>query len=160
MSIVLHTALCLALQTAGDAAMRVDWSTAVGSDSAIADVRREYVRAVNSGEGLPESFFTADALAAKGPGPFLAGAAALAAPSRAASSDGNRITLTLVPRRYTINGDKGAETGTFIETVSDGEHVDSVEGLYVTIYSRTPEGRWQIAMEVRATGTRAPLTAW
>ena len=160
MSIVLHTALCLALQMAGDAAMRVDWSTAVGSDSAIADVRREYVRAVNSGRGLPESFFTNDALAARGAGPFLAGAAALAAPSHAASADGSRITLTLVPRRYRINGDKGAETGTFIETVSDGGQVDSVEGLYVTIYSRTADGRWQIAMEVRATGTRAPIAAW
>ena len=160
MSIVLHTALCLALQIPGDAAMRVDWSAALGSDTAIADLRRDYVRAVNSGQGLPESFFTADALAAKGAGPFLAGAAALAAPSRAAAPDGNRITLTLVPRRYAISGDKGAETGTFVETVTDGRRVDSVEGLYVTIYSRTPDGRWQIAMEVRATGSRPAVAAW
>ena len=160
MSFVLHTALCFALQTAGDAAMRVDWSTAVGIESAIADVRREYVRAVNSGQGLPESFFTNDALATRGTGPFLAGAAALAAPSRAVPADGNRITLTLVPRRYAISGDKGAETGTFIETVSDGQHIASVEGLYVTIYSRTTDGRWQIAMEVRATGSRAPIATW
>lgn len=160
MSIVLHTALCLALQTAGDAAMRVDWSTAVGSDSAIAEVRREYVRAVNSGQGLPESFFTDDALAARGAGPFLTGAAALAAPSHAVSADGNHITLTLVPRRYAINGDKGAETGTFIETLTDGRQVNSVEGLYVTIYSRSADGRWQIAMEVRATGSRPPVASW
>jgi ketosteroid isomerase-like protein len=160
MSIVLHTALCLALQTAGDGAMRVDWSATVGADTAIANVRRDYVRAVNSGAGLPESFFTADALAARGTGSVLAGAAALAAPSRAVPAEGNRITLTLVPRRYAISGDKGAETGTFVETVSDGRRVDSVEGLYVTIYSRTPEGRWQIAMEVRATGSRSPIAVW
>jgi len=91
---------------------------------------------------------------------MLAGPAALAAPSRAVPADGNRITLTLVPRHYAISGDKGAETGTFVETVSDGRRVDSVEGLYVTIYSRTPDGRWQIAMEVRATGSRAPIAVW
>jgi ketosteroid isomerase-like protein len=160
MSFVLHTALCLALQTSGGAAMQVDWSTAVGADSAIADVRREYVRVVNSGEGLPESFFTNDALAARGAGPLLAGAAALAAPSRAMSMDGAHITLTLMPRRYAITGDKGAETGTFVETVSDGQRVESVEGLYVTIYSRSPDGRWKIAMDVRATGSRAPIAVW
>jgi ketosteroid isomerase-like protein len=160
MPFLLHAALCFALQTADDAAMRVDWSAAVGADSAIADVRRDYVRAVNSGEGLPESFFTSDALAARGTGPMIAGAAALAAPSRAVAADGSRITLTLVPRRYAISGDKGAETGTFLETVTDGRRVDSVEGLYVTIYSKTPDGRWQIAMEVRATGSRAPVAAW
>jgi ketosteroid isomerase-like protein len=159
MSIVLYSALCLALQTPGDA-MRVDWSAAVGSDSAIADVRRDYVRAVNSGQGLSETFFTTDALASRAPGAFLAGSAALAAPPGAAAPDGDRVTLTLVPRRYAISGDKGAETGTFIETVSDGRRVDSVEGLYVTIYSRTPDGRWQIAMEVRATGSRPAIAVW
>jgi ketosteroid isomerase-like protein len=160
MTFLLSAAMCLALQSPEDPAMRVDWSTAVGADSAIADVRRDYVRAVNSGEGLPESFFTADALATRGTGPMLAGPAALAAPSRAVPADGNRITLTLVPRHYAISGDKGAETGTFVETVPDGRRVDSVEGLYVTIYSRTPDGRWQIAMEVRATGSRAPIAVW
>ena len=160
MPFLLHVAVCLALQAPEDAAMRVDWSTAVGADSAIADVRRDYVRAVNSGGGLPESIFTADALAARGTGPMLTGAAALAAPSRAVPADGNRITLTLGPRHSAISGDKGAETGTFVETVSDGRRVDSVEGLYVTIYSRTPDGRWQSAMEGRATGARAPNAVW
>lgn len=160
MSFLLPVALALVLQTEDAAAMRVDWSTAVGADTAIANVRRDYVRAVNSGSGLPESIFTDDALAARGSGPFLTGAAALAAPSRAASADTGHIMLTLVPRRYAINGDKGAETGTFVETVSDGRQVDSVEGLYVTIYSRRPDGRWQIAMEVRATGSRPPIAVW
>ena len=68
MPFLLHVALGLVLQTPEDAAMRVDWSAAVGADTAIADVRRDYVRAVNSGSGLPESIFTQDALAARGAG--------------------------------------------------------------------------------------------
>src|SRR6185437_5921334 len=66
MPFLLSIAVSFALQLPEDPSMRVDWSTAVGADSAIADVRRDYVRAVNSGDGLPESLFTADALAARG----------------------------------------------------------------------------------------------
>jgi ketosteroid isomerase-like protein len=142
-----------------DNVIHVDWSAAVGADSAIAGVRRDYVTAVNARDTKAEAFYAADAVAALSSGSIVNGAPALAERVRTAL-DGTPqgVTITLMPRRFVIDGVTGSETGTFLET--DSIQNRTVEGVYVTIYSRGPDGQWRIAMEVRTTGSRPPLAVW
>jgi ketosteroid isomerase-like protein len=162
MSAMLYAALCLALGQAPDeTAMRVDWSVAVGAHGAIADARRDYVRAVNAGQATAESLYTRDALGNDGgSGPMAARAAAFVARLHALAADRPAATITLVPHRFAHAENMGSETGTFVETRSRAGRSEIVEGLYVAVYSRGPDGRWRIAMEVRTTGSRAPLAVW
>ena len=144
-----------------DNVMHVDWSTAAGVESAIADVRRNYVTAINARDAKAEAFYAADAVAALSSGSIVNGAPALAERLRTAlNAESHGVTITLTPRRFVIDGATGSETGTFIETTSDDAQSRSVEGVYVTIYSRGADGQWRIAMEVRTTGSRAPLAIW
>ncbi len=129
---VLCAALCLALNTAqSDPAIRVDWSAAVGADSDVAAARRDFVRAVNAGDPAGDSFYMADAVGIT--------------PDRA-------HTLTLVPRRFDVDKDTAAETGTYTEAPANGGAA-IVEGLYVTVYRRGADNRWRVAMEVWTTGS-------
>jgi len=129
---VLCAALCLALNTAqSEPAIRVDWSAAVGADSDVAAARRDFVRAVNAGDPAGDSFYMADAVGIT--------------PDRA-------HTLTLVPRRFDVDKDTAAETGTYTEAPAGGGAA-IVEGLYVTVYRRGADNRWRVAMEVWTTGS-------
>ncbi len=130
---LLCAALCLVLNPAqSEDVIRVDWSAATGVESEVAAARRELVRAVNAGDPAPESFYTADALGM--------------------TPDRTHATLTLLPRKFDVGKDTASETGTYIETRSDGAR-KTVEGLYVTIYSRGGDNRWRVAMEVWTTGS-------
>jgi hypothetical protein len=129
---LLCAALCFVLNPAqSEGAIRVDWSAASGVETEVAAARRELVRAVNAG-GAAESFYTADALGM--------------------TPDPMHATLTLVPRRFDVGKDTASETGTYTETQVDGAK-KTVEGLYVTIYSRGGDNRWRVAMEVWSTGS-------
>jgi uncharacterized protein (TIGR02246 family) len=157
---MLCAALFLVLGPApSDNVMNVDWSAAAGVDSAIADVRRNYVTAINARDAKAEAFYAADAVAALSSGPIVSGAPALAERVRTAlDREPQGVTITLMPRRFIIDGATGSETGTFVET--DSVQNRTVEGVYVTIYSRSTDGQWRIAMEVRTTGSRPPLAVW
>jgi ketosteroid isomerase-like protein len=158
---MLCAALCLALGPApSDNLMHVDWSTAAGVDTAIADVRRDYVTAINAHDARAEAFYAADAVGALSSGPIVNGAPALTARLRTAlDANLQDVTITLTPQRFVIDGATGSETGTFVETTSAAQG-RTVEGVYVTIYSRGADGQWRIAMEVRTTGSRTPLAVW
>jgi uncharacterized protein (TIGR02246 family) len=144
-----------------DNILHVDWSTASGVDSAIADVRRNYVTAINARDAKAEAFYAPDAVAALSSGSIVNGAPALAERLRTAlDADPHGVTITLTPRRFIIDGATGSETGTFVESVADTAQSRTVEGVYVTIYSRGADGQWRIAMEVRTTGSRPPLAVW
>jgi uncharacterized protein (TIGR02246 family) len=144
-----------------DNVLHVDWSTAAGGDSAIADVRRNYVTAVNAHDAKAEAFYARDAVAALSSGSIVNGAPALAERLRTAlDAEQQGVTITLTPQRFIIDGATGSETGTFVETIADAGRTRTVEGVYVTIYSRGADGQWQIAMEVRTTGSRQPLAIW
>lgn len=159
---MLCAALCLALGPApSDNVMHVDWSTAAGVDTAIADVRRDYVTAVNAHDARAEAFYAPDAVAALSSGSIVNGAPALTARLRTAlDADLPGVTITLTPQRFVIDGATGSETGTFVETTAATPPGRAVEGVYVTIYSRGADGQWRIAMEVRTTGSRTPLAVW
>jgi ketosteroid isomerase-like protein len=130
---VLCAALCLALGSAqSEGVMRVDWSSAMGADSEVAAARRDFVAAVNAGDPAAESFYAPDAVAM--------------------TLDRAHRTFTLVPRRFDVGKDIGSETGTYVETRSEGAEHTTVEGLYVTIYTRGRDDRWRVAMEVWTTG--------
>jgi ketosteroid isomerase-like protein len=147
--------------TPSDNVMHVDWSTAAGGDTAIADVRRNYVTAVNARDAKAEAFYAADAVAALSSGSIVTGAPALAERLRTAlDTDQQGVAITLTPQRFVIDGATGSETGTFVETIADPVQSRTVEGVYVTIYSRGADGQWRIAMEVRTTGSRTPLAVW
>ena len=141
--------------------MHVDWSTAAGVDSPIADVRRAYVTAINARDARADAFYAPDAVAALSSGSIVNGAPALAERLRTAlDADQHGVMITLTPRRFVIDGATGSETGTFVETISDTSQSRTVEGVYVTIYSRAADGQWRIAMEVRTTGSKPPLAIW
>lgn len=130
---LLCAALCLVLNPAqSEGPIRVDWSAATGVESEVAAARREFVRAVNAGDPAAESFYMADAVGVT--------------PDRA------HATLTLVPRKFDVGKDTASETGTYVETRPEGAAA-TVEGLYVTIYSRGADNRWRVAMEVWTTGS-------
>jgi ketosteroid isomerase-like protein len=71
-----------------------------------------------------------------------------------------REAVTLRPRRFSSSATVASETGTFTETIADQAGTKSVEGVYLTIYSRRPGGPWRIALEARTTGHARPLVGW
>ena len=144
-----------------DGLMQVDWSAAAGADTAIADVRRDYVTAINARDKKAEVFYASDAVAALTSGSIVNGAPAVAERLRTAlDAEQSGVSITLTPRRFVIDGATGSETGTFVETRSGDGQGSTVEGVYVTIYSRGADGQWRIAMEVRTTGSKPPLAIW
>ena len=157
---MLCAALLLVLGPApSENVIHVDWSAAAGADSAIAGVRRDYVTAINARDAKAEAFYAADAVAVLSSGSIVNGAPALAERVRTAlDGQPQGVTITLMPRRFVIDGATGSETGTYLET--DSIQNRTVEGVYVTIYARGADGQWRIAMEVRTTGSRPPLAAW
>ncbi|NUR56754.1 MAG: nuclear transport factor 2 family protein [Acidobacteria bacterium] len=160
---MLCLALCLVLgPRSTDATIRVDWSAAAGTDSPIADVRRDYITAINARDRRADAFYASDAVAALTSGSIVTGAPALAGRLRTAleQDTAGGVTITLTPTRFMIDGATGSEIGTFTETRPDLTGSHSVEGVYVTIYSRGADGQWRIAMEARTTGSRPPLAIW
>jgi ketosteroid isomerase-like protein len=145
----------------GDHIVHVDWSSAAGGGSAIADVRRNYVTAINARDARADVFYAPDAVAALSSGSIVNGAPALAKRLRSAlDTEQHGVTITLTPQRFVMVGATGSETGTFVETLADATTTRKVEGVYVTIYARGSDGQWRIAMEVRSTGSRPPLAIW
>lgn len=130
---LLCAALCLTLGSPqSDVVMRVDWSTAMGAGSQVAAARRAFVAAVNAGDPSADAFYAPDVVAM--------------------TLDRAHRTFTLVPRRFDVGKDTASETGTYVETRSEGMQSATVEGLYVTIYTRGRDERWRVAMEVWTTG--------
>jgi len=160
---MLYLALCLALgPRSTDATIRVDWSAAAGTDSPIAAVRRDYITAINARDQRADAFYAPDAMAALTSGSIVSGAPEVAGHLRTALEQEatSAVTITLTPTRFVIDGGTGSEVGTFTETRTEPAGTHTVEGVYVTIYSRGGDGQWRIAMEVRTTGSRAPLAVW
>ncbi len=159
---MLCLALCLVLgPRSTDATIRVDWSAAAGTDSPIADVRRDYITAINARDQRADAFYAPDAMAALTSGSIVSGAPEVSGRLRTAlAQETSDVTITLTPTRFVVDGGTGSEIGTFTETRLEPAGTHTVEGVYVTIYSRGGDGQWRIAMEVRTTGSRPSLAAW
>jgi ketosteroid isomerase-like protein len=137
--------------------VRVDWSRAVAGETDITALRGEYVSAVNARDiDRASDLYTSDALAMLDDG-MVRGAQAI---GRRLTGLTSGASVTLVPQRISSAGNVASETGTFTETLSGPNGVSSVEGVYVTIYSRIPNGGWRIALEVRTTGRWPALAVW
>ena len=159
---LLDAAFCLALWTASapPSLIRVDWSAAAGVDAPIATVRKDYVTVFNVRPDAVGSMYTADAVAILADGEHVGAPGASTRQSNDAAVPLPSVTVTLTPRRFVVSGDTGSEAGTFVETSLTGDRSTTVEGMYVTIYARTADGQWRIAMEVRTRGGRPPLGSW
>jgi uncharacterized protein (TIGR02246 family) len=148
--------LTLPVQDANEA-VQVDWSRSAFTDPAITALRSEYIAAVNSSdERRVSALYTPDALARLSDGSLLRGADTIASRLR------NRppAVVTVIPRRIVAETTVASETGTFTETLQEPHGTRTVEGIYVTIYSRGADGLWRIAMEVRTTGSTPSITVW
>lgn len=157
---VLCAALFLTLLPAPptEEVVRVDWSHVLAGDTDITALRVLYASAVNAGDvGRASELYTDDALAMLGDGTIVRGSQAIGGRLSRLNLPG--AVVTLLPQRITSAGDVASETGTFTET-QQGSNAKSVEGVYVTVYSRAPGGRWRIALEVRTTGRAPALTVW
>jgi ketosteroid isomerase-like protein len=139
--------------------LRVDWTHAVPADSDLAALRGEYVEAVNLGDvNRASNLYTADALTVLCDGTLVRGANAVGA--RINERAHRHAAVTLTPRRFSYAQGVASETGSFVETLESPAGSATVEGVYVTIYSRAADGRWRIALEVRTTGRAPALGVW
>jgi ketosteroid isomerase-like protein len=139
--------------------IRLDWSRAVSIDREIEALRGEYAAAVNAGDmGRAAGLYTADALAVMCDGSLVRGASAIT--GRLADRTDAHASVTLMPRRFSVADTLASETGTFTETITGADGPTSVEGVYVTVYSRRPGQAWRISLEVRTTGHVPALTVW
>jgi ketosteroid isomerase-like protein len=140
-------------------AVRIDWSHVTDRNADLAAVRGEYVAAINAKDARGASaVYTPDALALFGDATLVKGAAALAERLQE-GVDGSGAIITLTPRRFSVSEDLGSEIGTFTVTASKGD-APVVEGAYVAVYSRSRDGRWRIAMEVRTNGREVAAAVW
>ena len=139
--------------------LRVDWTHAAPANSAIAALRGEYAEAVNLGDvERASNLYTPDALTVLCDGTVVRGPQAVGA--RINERAHKHAAVTLMPRRFSYADTVASETGSFIETLESPSGNTTVEGVYVTIYSRARDGRWRIALEVRTTGRAPALTVW
>ena len=139
--------------------LRVDWTYAQPANSEIAALRGEYATAVNLGDvDRASSLYTADALTVLCDGTVVRGAAAVGA--RINERAHKHAAVTLMPRRFSYAANVASETGSFVETLEGPSSHTTVEGVYVTIYSRADDGRWRIALEIRTTGRAPALGVW
>jgi uncharacterized protein (TIGR02246 family) len=157
----LYAALLLTLlpATPPEQLVRVDWSQMAPANQEIAALRGEYAAAVNAGDALrAASLYTPDALSVLCDGSLVRGAGAVG--GRISERTPMHAAVTLTPRRFSSAATVASETGTFTETLVGRTGPTSVEGVYVTIYSRDPGGQWRIALEVRTTGHAPALAIW
>ncbi len=153
MQVLNAAALFLALLPAMAAqdVVRTDLSGAVSSEADLEALRQQYAAAVNARDVQQSaSLYASDALASFD-GIVLRGSDAIAHRIGQASTPG--AVITLLPRQFSSSSAVASETGTFVETRPEPDRTISVEGVYVTVYARGADGRWRIAMEVRATGS-------
>ena len=141
--------------------VRVDWSHVAPADPEIAALRGEYAAAVNAGDARrTASLYMPDARTVLCDGTLVRGAVAVAGRITERPQSHAHVGVTLMPRRFSSSGTVASETGTFTETLVGPTGETSVEGVYVTIYSRLPGGQWRIALEVRTTGHAPALAVW
>ena len=160
MQVLNAAALFLALLPAMAAqdVVRIDLSSAVSSETDLEALRQQYAAAVNSRDvQRTASLYASDALATFD-GIVLRGPDAIAHRIGQASTPG--AVITLLPRHFSSSSAVASETGTFVETRPGPDGTISVEGVYVTVYSRAADGHWRIAMEVRATGSALSTGVW
>ena len=139
--------------------LRVDWSHAQPGDPDLAALRREYASAVNARDVRRASeLYTHDALAILGDGRVVRGAEAIGV--RLGTPNNQNAVVTLLPQRFSSAAGVASETGTFTESLVGADPSTTIEGVYVTVYSRDSAGRWRIALEVRTTGRSPALTVW
>ena len=139
--------------------LRVDWTHAAPADSELAALRGQYVEAVNLGDvDRASNLYTPDALTVLCDGTLARGAMAVGA--RINERAHRHAAVTLIPRRFSYADSVASETGSFVETLEGAAGNATVEGVYVTIYSRARDGRWRIALEVRTTGRAPALGVW
>lgn len=139
--------------------LRVDWTHAAPVNSEIAALRGQYVEAVNLGDiDRATDLYTPDALTVLCDGTVARGATAVGA--RINERAHKHAAVTLMPRRFSHADAVASETGSFVETLESPTGNTTVEGVYVTIYSRARDGRWRIALEVRTTGRAPALAVW
>ena len=156
-----YAALLLTLLPAEPTApmLRVDWTHAAPANSELAALRGQYVEAVNLGDiDRASNLYTADALTMLCDGTVVRGAMAVGA--RINERAHKHAAVTLLPRRFSYAENVASETGSFVETLESPTGNATVEGVYVTIYSRASDGRWRIALEVRTTGRAPALAVW
>ena len=125
----------------------------------LAAMRAAFVDALNTRDAVKlAALYTPDAVVVLSDGRVLHGAGEIGAHFDRTSSSSAAGTLTLTPGRFDESGEIRSETGSTVETRNDGSAV--VNGAYVAIYSRQPDGRWRIAMELRTTGRQTALVEW
>lgn len=159
MQLVQAALLLLSLSLQPTEFVRVDWSNAAAVDQEIQALRGEYAAAANASDAArAAALYTADALAVMCDGSLVRGAASIT--GRLTDRTGAHASVTLVPRRFSAAATIASEAGTFTETIIGPDGPATVEGVYVTIYSRQPGQPWRIALEVRTTGHEAALVVW
>jgi uncharacterized protein (TIGR02246 family) len=127
----------------------------------LAAVRAAFVDALNSRDAARlGALYAADAVVVLSDGRVLHGAADIGAHFTRTSSSVAAGTLTLTPAQFDVSGDIRSETGSTVETRTGAAGPAVVNGAYVVIYSRQPDGTWRIAMELRTTGRQTALVEW
>jgi uncharacterized protein (TIGR02246 family) len=127
----------------------------------LAAVRTAFVDALNSRDAVRlVALYAPDAVVVLSDGRVLHGAGEIRPHFERTATSEAAGTLTLTPARFDVAGDIRSETGSSVETRTDGAGSSIVNGAYVVIYSRQPDGTWRIAMELRTTGHQKALVDW
>jgi uncharacterized protein (TIGR02246 family) len=141
--------------------MRVEARAAEGVEVELTAARTEYADRLNGRDAARLSaLYTPDALVVLADGEQLSGAGEVERHfAKLLQSAAGRTTVRLEPLRFEVaqSGELGAESGTFVEAAENGT---AATGAYVTIYSRGPDGRWRISIDVRTTGAQPPAVIW
>jgi uncharacterized protein (TIGR02246 family) len=155
------TALLYPSVAAGQTTFRVESQVLEAADRELAALRLEYAAAANAGDATRLSrLYTSDAIAVWTDGVLLRGSAEIQQYSNEAlSSVPNGATVTLKPMRLQADERMASETGTFSEAQSTNGQ-PATTGVYVAIYTRSPDGAWRIAMEVRSRGRDKQVVRW
>ena len=152
-----------ALQAAAQQTLvTVEPATAVvAADERLTALRDKYAAAVNAADASAlGDLYAPDALVVVADGVVLRGNAEIGRYFQDAfAARGAGATVTLRPTRFTAEDAVASETGAFLESQT-GEATPTTDGVYVTIYSRKPDGEWRIAMEVRTRGRDRQIVRW
>jgi uncharacterized protein (TIGR02246 family) len=126
-------------------------------------IRAAYVAALNAADAESlQRLYASDAVVAFGDGRLVRGAE-LAARLRgavAAAAPAAPARVTIRPLAFSRDGDLATERGVYAVSSGSAEQPQTVNGLYIVVYTRTTDGNWRIAMEVRSTGAAPSLVAW
>jgi uncharacterized protein (TIGR02246 family) len=130
----------------------------------IAQAREAYLAAANSRDAEKiADLYAEDAVLIPGDGIELRGRTEIAKHFAGAfeQSGGTGTAVSIHCVRAESEADYGSETGRFEEVETSAAGAETrVSGVYVIIYTRGPDDRWRVAIEVRSHGNQQPLINW